>query len=580
MPTTVEAQGLSIDEAIQVALNQLGVGRDKVEIKILHHPRSGFLGIGARRAKVRATLREGAVSDGQEFDMSPPDQRSRGRRRRRSGRRGRGAERNDEGHKESEEARNGSSDHGEVSQRASEKDKGRSRSRSRRGGDSSAKQGEGRGRQSSRNGDGERRRSTEKSRGGRAVEKTAEGEQRKQRATGPERQAAVSRKNKREAVAGERSDSKAGGRGRNRANGGEERSRERGRVSGAGRERRSGAAPEDDSAKSPAAMGTGTAEVLDAAELRALGDRVHELVVGLMAAMGFDVTIASSVDAVAREVVVQVRSDSEGLLIGRRGQTLDALEHLINRMALSGEGASEGRIQVDIGGYRLRRKESLNELALRLKERALKEGKAAYVSPMSPRDRRFFQQALEGSEEVETRALGSGFYRRVAVVPVGAEGQGGAEASTARESAPPPDHPRNESERLKGAAVSSGAGAAASEDVGDSVRVTVSNSESFVVEPETESEVESPSGTKVAPDLEIASGSRFESEALGAGSSEGGSGKPGEDVVEQAAAADETVHEAEIDPAAAGEGAASIPAEPDGSAEDAPAAVGEPVERD
>ena len=64
MSNLIEAQGVTVDEAIQLALNQLGVGRDSVEIKILHHPRKGFLGIGARRAKVQATVRQDALEDG------------------------------------------------------------------------------------------------------------------------------------------------------------------------------------------------------------------------------------------------------------------------------------------------------------------------------------------------------------------------------------------------------------------------------------------------------------------------------------------------------------------------------------
>jgi predicted RNA-binding protein Jag len=85
MPKSIEAQGVTVDEAIQTALNLLGLGRDSVEIEIIHHPRSGFLGIGARRAKVRATMREQVMKDGEEFDMAP-DAGSRGRRRRRPSR--------------------------------------------------------------------------------------------------------------------------------------------------------------------------------------------------------------------------------------------------------------------------------------------------------------------------------------------------------------------------------------------------------------------------------------------------------------------------------------------------------------
>ena len=87
MPTSIDAQGQTVDEAIQVALNKLGVARDKVEIKVLHHPRTGFLGLGARRAKVQATVRADVMSDGEEFDMSE----GRSRSRRRSPRRGRGS---------------------------------------------------------------------------------------------------------------------------------------------------------------------------------------------------------------------------------------------------------------------------------------------------------------------------------------------------------------------------------------------------------------------------------------------------------------------------------------------------------
>src|SRR5438128_10805869 len=97
MATTIEAQGLTVDEAIQIALNQLGVSRDKVEIDILHHPRRGLLGIGARRAKVRATIRESVMLDGEEFDMSGgADLDDKPRRRRRRGGRNRGGREGEE----------------------------------------------------------------------------------------------------------------------------------------------------------------------------------------------------------------------------------------------------------------------------------------------------------------------------------------------------------------------------------------------------------------------------------------------------------------------------------------------------
>ena len=159
--------------------------------------------------------------------------------------------------------------------------------------------------------------------------------------------------------------------------------------------------------------------------------KAEELVIGLLARMGFAAEVSSSVDDAAGEAVITVRSESEGLLIGRRGQTLDSLEHIVNRMVLRGEASGEGRVLLDIGDYRRRRRESLDELATRLRTRAVGERRTVQVSPMSPRDRKFFGQAFAGDDSVEIRTLGAGFYRRVIVAPAGM----GAAALAAAEAA-------------------------------------------------------------------------------------------------------------------------------------------------
>jgi len=135
--------------------------------------------------------------------------------------------------------------------------------------------------------------------------------------------------------------------------------------------------------------------------------------------MGFQARVSSSFDEEDSEIVIKVEADAEGLLIGRRGQTLDALEHLMNRIVLAGESAGDGRIAIDVGGYRERRRQTLLELADRLKVRVLTQGRRIQVSPMSPRDRRILQSALDRDDTVRVRVLGSGFYRRVVIFPVG-----------------------------------------------------------------------------------------------------------------------------------------------------------------
>ena len=68
--------------------------------------------------------------------------------------------------------------------------------------------------------------------------------------------------------------------------------------------------------------------------------------------LGFQAEVSSHVDEAAGEAVVSVRADNEGLLIGRRGQTLDSLEHVLNRMAMRGDAHADGRAPIGFGECR------------------------------------------------------------------------------------------------------------------------------------------------------------------------------------------------------------------------------------
>ena len=163
---------------------------------------------------------------------------------------------------------------------------------------------------------------------------------------------------------------------------------------------------------------------LDVPSREELQKRAEAALAEILRRMGFPARVTSFYDDQDSEIVIAVESEAEGLLIGRRGQTLDALEHVINRIVLSGEMSAEGRLAIDVGGYRQRRRETLLELADRLKVRALTQGRRIQVSPMSPRDRRILQGALSRDETVRMRVLGSGFYRRVVIFPVGLDEAG------------------------------------------------------------------------------------------------------------------------------------------------------------
>jgi spoIIIJ-associated protein len=109
-------------------------------------------------------------------------------------------------------------------------------------------------------------------------------------------------------------------------------------------------------------------------------------------------------------------SDS-GMIIGRRGQTLDALEHLVNRIVFRDDASSGPRISLDAEGYRQRRQESLAQLAVRLAAKARATGRFVTLNPMSPRDRRIVHLALQSDPSVSTRSEGEGHYRKLVIAP-------------------------------------------------------------------------------------------------------------------------------------------------------------------
>lgn len=115
-------------------------------------------------------------------------------------------------------------------------------------------------------------------------------------------------------------------------------------------------------------------------------------------------------------ITLMVEGDESGLLIGRRGQTLDALEYAINRVASRDTGHTT-HLVVDSQGYRQRRREALESLAKRMGERAQQRRKPVTMNPMSPRDRRIVHLALQDHPTLETRSTGEGYFRKLLIIP-------------------------------------------------------------------------------------------------------------------------------------------------------------------
>jgi spoIIIJ-associated protein len=117
---------------------------------------------------------------------------------------------------------------------------------------------------------------------------------------------------------------------------------------------------------------------------------------------------------------LEIKGDGSGILIGRHGQTLDALEYLLNRI-VARRIKDAMPIILDTESYRARRRQQLHRMALSVGERAKREHEAIKLDPMPPRDRRIVHLALKDDPMITTRSAGEGFLRAVEVVP--AEGQ-------------------------------------------------------------------------------------------------------------------------------------------------------------
>jgi spoIIIJ-associated protein len=164
------------------------------------------------------------------------------------------------------------------------------------------------------------------------------------------------------------------------------------------------------------------AEAIAAPVAGPLQERAKAVLEGILAHLtaGCDVEVRPGDEPGA--FVLDVKGDSGGLVIGRRGQTLDALEYLVNRIVARSEDGSISRLVVDVEGYRERRREYLNELARRLAEKAKQTGRSVTLNPMSPRDRRVVHVALQGDTSVATRSQGQGYYRKMLILPANRRG--------------------------------------------------------------------------------------------------------------------------------------------------------------
>jgi len=425
----VESRGPTVDEAISEALLMLGARRNEVDIEVIEEPKTGLFGVfGKRQARVLATRRK---------------KRSRGRRggRRRRGGQGQGAERQG---RETQEARRDDKPQGRSEDRSRDRNRNQPRGRS----------GE---RSSGRNEDRSRRRSEEAPKGRRDEAPRGRRDQRQSQPRSEQardRRPEPARADTQDALPGNerlprrrpprrRSDSGSRSSSEQDMRSAAEmdkmtRSQSRGEPkpmsdSRPPREPRRDPEPREtrpvarvESVESvPDGQLIAAAEVVaptrglaesDAAEVQ------RGLAEELMQRSGFACR-STVIEGDYNQVKIIADTDSAAVLIGRHGSTVDAVEHLVDRMANQAIG-EHVRMNLDINNYRHRREGQLTENALDAVRQVQASGEDLHTPPLCARERRIVHLAVEKVDGVTTHTSGFGPDRHVVVTLEGQSDEG------------------------------------------------------------------------------------------------------------------------------------------------------------
>jgi len=158
--------------------------------------------------------------------------------------------------------------------------------------------------------------------------------------------------------------------------------------------------------------------------------KARDLLVGILSQMTFEcqVTATETDDT----IILSIVGDDSGLLIGRRGQNLDALQYILNK-AINKSDSERKMIVVDSEEYRKRREESLLGMAERIREKVKKTQKPLSLSHMNAHDRRIIHLALQEDEALVTKSRGEGEYRKVIVLPAKKGKNGGTSRVRSRQ---------------------------------------------------------------------------------------------------------------------------------------------------
>jgi len=117
-----------------------------------------------------------------------------------------------------------------------------------------------------------------------------------------------------------------------------------------------------------------------------------------------------------KRVSYEIKGGRAGILIGKRGQTLEAIQYLVEKV-VNRNNKDRVRVSIDVGGYLAKKRQNLENLAVRTANKAKKNGKPATLAQLNAHDRRIIHLALKDDDDVITKSMGNGFLRKLVVLP-------------------------------------------------------------------------------------------------------------------------------------------------------------------
>ena len=143
-------------------------------------------------------------------------------------------------------------------------------------------------------------------------------------------------------------------------------------------------------------------------------ESIKEFLGKVFQAMGIEATVSVNVDKETKNIDVDLAGPDMGVLIGKRGQTLDSLQYLTN-LAINKQSDEYYKVKIDTEDYRQRRKDTLENLAKNIAYKVKKTKRPVSLEPMNPFERRVIHSALQNDKFVTTHSEGEEPYRHVVV---------------------------------------------------------------------------------------------------------------------------------------------------------------------